>query len=432
MSEITGLRALEVLDSRGNPTIEVEIALDSGAAGRAIVPSGASTGAGEALELRDGGDRYRGKGVTGAVANVNDVIAGELLGFDALDQRGLDTLLRDVDGTDNKSKLGANATLGVSLAAAHAAAAELQLPLWRYLGGPDAHVLPVPLLNVINGGAHADNALDFQEFMLAPVGASTFREALEWGSNTYHSLKNLLLERKLSTGVGDEGGFAPNVQANSDAVGFLVEAITKAGYEPGRDVAIALDPATSEIREGDEYVLASENRKLSSEELVSFWESWVTEHPIVSIEDGMAEDDWDGWVALTERIGDRTQLVGDDLFVTNPEVLEKGIGLGAGNSILIKPNQIGTLTETMTCIRIAQRAGYSTVISHRSGETEDTTIADLCVATNAGQIKTGAPTRGERTAKYNQLLRIEEALGDSARYAGAAAFASTRPKGDSR
>ncbi|MDQ3955737.1 MAG: phosphopyruvate hydratase [Actinomycetota bacterium] len=432
MSEITGLRALEVLDSRGNPTIEVEVALDSGAAGRAIVPSGASTGAGEALELRDGGDRYRGKGVTGAVANVNDVIAGELLGFDALDQRGLDTLLRDVDGTDNKSKLGANATLGVSLAAAHAAAAELQLPLWRYLGGPDAHVLPVPLLNVINGGAHADNALDFQEFMLAPVGATTFREALEWGSNTYHSLKNFLLERNLSTGVGDEGGFAPNVQANSDAVDFLVEAITRAGYEPGRDVAIALDPATSEIREGDEYVLASENRKLSSEELVSFWESWVTDHPIVSIEDGMAEDDWDGWVALTERIGDRTQLVGDDLFVTNPEVLEKGIGLGAGNSILIKPNQIGTLTETMTCIRIAQRAGYTTVISHRSGETEDTTIADLCVATNAGQIKTGAPTRGERTAKYNQLLRIEEALGDSARYAGVTAFASAGSKGDLR
>jgi enolase len=293
-------------------------------------------------------------------------------------------------------------------------------------------VLPVPLLNVINGGAHADNALDFQEFMLAPVGATTFREALEWGSNTYHALKNFLLERNLSTGVGDEGGFAPSVQANSDAVDFLVEAITRAGYEPGRDVAIALDPATSEIREGDEYVLASENRRLSSEELVSFWESWVTDHPIVSIEDGMAEDDWDGWVALTERIGDRTQLVGDDLFVTNPEVLEKGIGLGAGNSILIKPNQIGTLTETMTCIRIAQRAGYTTVISHRSGETEDTTIADLCVATNAGQIKTGAPTRGERTAKYNQLLRIEEALGDSARYAGAAAFASTRSKGDSR
>ncbi|MDQ3986210.1 MAG: phosphopyruvate hydratase [Actinomycetota bacterium] len=422
MSQIVEILGREVLDSRGNPTVEVEVRLDSGAPGRALVPSGASTGAGEALELRDGGDRYRGKGVSRAVDNVSDLIASELIGFDALDQRGLDTRLRDIDGTDNKSKLGANATLGVSLAVAHAASAELDLPLWRYLGGPDAHLLPVPLLNVINGGAHADNALDFQEFMYAPVGAVTFKEAIEWGSDAYHALKSLLVEKGLSTGVGDEGGFAPNLAANSQAIELMHAAIRRAGYEPGRDIALALDPATSEIREGEEYVLASEERRLSGSDMIDFWEGWIDEYPIVSIEDGMAEDDWDGWVSLTDRLGSRVQLVGDDFFVTNPEVLERGIEQGAANSILIKPNQIGTLSETLECVRIAQRAGYSTVISHRSGETEDTTIADLAVATNAGQIKTGAPTRGERTAKYNQLLRIEEALGDSARYAGRDAF----------
>jgi enolase len=426
VSQIVSVRGREVLDSRGNPTVEVEIGLDSGAPGRAIVPSGASTGAGEALELRDGGDRYRGKGVTRAVANVNEIIAEEILGMDALDQRGIDTLLIDVDDTHNKSKLGANAMLGVSLAVAHAASAELDLPLWRYLGGPDAHLLPVPLLNVINGGAHADNSLDLQEFMLVPLGAPTFRDCLEWGSNTYYSLKKLLDSRGLSTGVGDEGGFAPDLKSNEEAVELLLEAITAAGYEPGRDIAIALDPAASEIREGDSYNLASEGRKLSSEEMVEFWASWVDRFPIVSIEDGMAEDDWDGWRALTDRLGGRVQLVGDDVFVTNPEVLSRGIADGVANSILVKPNQIGTLTETFECIRLAHRASYTTVISHRSGETEDTTIADIAVATNAGQIKTGAPTRGERTAKYNQLLRIEEVLGDTARYQGPDPFARLR------
>ena len=422
MSKIDSIAAREVLDSRGNPTVEVEVVLDSGAGGRAIVPSGASTGQGEALELRDGGDRYSGKGVRRAVENVVDHIAPELNGFDAFDQRGLDTRLRDIDGTDNKAKLGANATLGVSLASAHAAAAELRIPLWRYLGGPDAHLLPVPLLNVINGGAHADNALDFQEFMLAPLGAASFNEALEWGATTYHVLKKLLDDRGLSTGVGDEGGFAPDLRANSEAAELLVEAIAGAGYEPGRDIAIALDPATSEIKDGDHYVLASEDRRLSSDEMVEFWADWVERYPIVSIEDGMDEDDWEGWKTLTARIGDRIQLVGDDLFVTNPEVLERGIREGAANAILVKPNQIGTLSETLECVRVGQRASYTTVISHRSGETEDTTISDLAVAVNAGQIKTGAPTRGERTAKYNQLLRIEDALGDSARYAGSRAF----------
>jgi enolase len=422
MSEIVLVRGREILDSRGNPTVEVEIGLDSGAAGRAGVPSGASTGAGEALELRDGGDRYRGKGVRQAVANVNDVIGPAVLGRDALDQRGLDTFMRDLDGTGDKSKLGANALLGVSLAAAHAAADELGIALFRYLGGPDAHQLPVPLLNVVNGGAHARNSLDFQEFMLAPVGAASFAEALEWGTVTYHVLKKLLDDRGLSTAVGDEGGFAPDLKANSDAAELLTEAIQAAGYEPGRDVAIALDPATSEIYEGGAYVVASEDRRLSSDEMVALWADWVARYPIVSIEDGMAEDDWDGWAQLTSAIGDKVQLVGDDLFVTNPEVLRRGIAAGAANAILVKPNQIGTLTETLECVRIAQRAGYATVISHRSGETEDATVADIAVGVNAGQIKTGAPARGERTAKYNQLLRIEDALGDSARYPGGAAL----------
>lgn len=426
MSEIILVQAREILDSRGNPTVEVEIGLASGASGRAAVPSGASTGAGEALELRDGGKRYGGKGVRTAVTNVEDLIGPAILGRDALDQRDIDTVLRDADGTDDKSKLGANAILGVSLAVAHAAADELGIALFRYLGGPDAHQLPVPLLNVLNGGAHADNSVDLQEFMLVPLGAGSFAEALEWGANTYHSLKKLLDARGLSTAVGDEGGFAPDLAANSEAVDLLLEAIAGAGYEPGSDIALALDPATSEIHEGDAYVLASEDRRLSSAEMVDFWEDWVTRYPIVSIEDGMAEDDWDGWVALTERIGDRVQLVGDDLFVTNPEVLRRGIDAGAANSILVKPNQIGSLTETLECVRMAQRAAYSTVISHRSGETEDTTIADIAVATNAGQIKTGAPARGERTAKYNQLLRIEDALGDAARYPGSDAFPRSR------
>ena len=422
MSEIVGVHAREVLDSRGNPTVEAEVLLDSGARGRAIVPSGASTGAGEALELRDGDKRYRGKGVARAVDNVLEAIGPALLGHDALDQRGVDTLMRDLDGTDDKSKLGANAILGVSLATAHAVAQELDLPLFRYLGGPDAHLLPVPLMNVLNGGAHADNSVDLQEFMLAPVGAATFKEALEWGSNVYHSLKKILDDRGLSTGVGDEGGFAPDLSANSEAVELLVQAIEAAGYKAGADVAIALDPATSEIYENGAYVLASEERRLSADEMVAFWKQWVDDYPIVSIEDGMAEDDWDGWKALTDELGDRVQLVGDDLFVTNPEVLERGIAEGAANSILVKPNQIGSLTETLECVRIAQRASYTTVISHRSGETEDATVADIAVGTNAGQIKTGAPARGERTAKYNQLLRIEDMLGDTARYAGRKAF----------
>jgi enolase len=422
MSEIAFVRAREVLDSRGNPTVEAEVVLDSGAAGRAAVPSGASTGAAEALELRDGGKRYGGKGVTKAVAAVNDDIAPLIVGFDALDQRLIDTAIRDLDGTDDKSKIGANAILGVSLAVAHAAAAELGIPLFRYLGGPDSHVLPVPMLNVLNGGAHADNSVDLQEFMLVPLGAASFSEALEWGAVTYHALKKILESRGLATGVGDEGGFAPDLGANSEAAELLVEAIGAAGYEPGTEIALALDPATSELRDGDAYVLASENRRLSSQEMVEFWSEWIDKYPIVSIEDGMAEDDWEGWKLLTQAVGDRVQLVGDDLFVTNPEILQRGIDEGAANSILIKPNQIGSLSETLECVRVAQRAGYTTVISHRSGETEDSTIADIAVATNAGQIKTGAPARGERTAKYNQLLRIEDMLGDAARYAGRGAF----------
>jgi enolase len=428
VSEIVNVRAREILDSRGNPTIEVDVRLDSGALGRAAVPSGASTGAGEALELRDGGERYGGRGVREAVSNVNEILGPQLLGFDALDQRAVDTFMRDADGTDNKSKLGANALLGVSLATARAAATELDMPLFRYLGGPDAHVLPVPMMNVINGGAHADNALDLQEFMLVPLGAASFAEALEWGSVTYHALKGILDGRGLSTGVGDEGGFAPDLGANVEAIELLLEAIESAGFAPGTDIALALDPATSEIHEEGAYVLRSEDRRLSRDEMVSFWADWIARYPIVSIEDGMAEGDWDGWKALTAEIGDNVQLVGDDLFVTNPEILERGISEGAANAILIKPNQIGTLTETLECVRIAQRSAYATVISHRSGETEDSTIADIAVATNAGQIKTGASARGERTAKYNQLLRIEEELGDQARYPGVGAFPKWGPR----
>jgi enolase len=427
LSEIVLVRGLEVLDSRGNPTVEAEVALASGASGRAIVPSGASTGSGEAIEVRDGGTRYRGKGVTTAVETVSGTISDALVGREASDQRDIDRALIDLDSSDDRSNLGANAILGVSLAIAHASAQEVDLPLFRYLGGVDAHVLPVPMLNVLNGGAHADNSVDLQEFMLVPLGAATFREALEWGSNTYHALKKILDERGLSTGVGDEGGFAPNLTSNSEAPRLLVEAIEAAGYEAGQEMAIALDPATSEIRDGDDYFLASEDRRLSSHEIVDLWEEWLGRYPIVSIEDGMAEDDWEGWVHLTERLGDRVQLVGDDLFVTNRELLERGIREEVANSILIKPNQIGTLTETLECVRTAQQAAYSTVISHRSGETEDATIADLAVGTNAGQIKSGAPARGERTAKYNQLLRIEAVLDDSARYAGRGAFRRVAP-----
>ena len=426
MSQIVDVTGREILDSRGNPTVEAEVRLDSGARGRAAVPSGASTGAGEALELRDGGDRYSGKGVTRAVDNILDVVAPALVGLDALDQRALDQTMIDLDGTDNKSKLGANAMLGVSLAVAHAAAAELEMPLFRYLGGPDAHLLPVPMLNVLNGGSHADNSVDFQEFMLAPVGAATFAEALEWGARCYHRLKAVLDARDLSTGVGDEGGFAPDLGSNVEAVQLLIDAIEKAGFEPGRDLAIALDPATSEIYEDGSYNLASEDRRLSTEDMIGFWGEWTDKYPIVSLEDGLAEDDWVGWRALTEAIGERVQLVGDDLFVTNTEVLQRGIDSGVANSILVKLNQIGTLSETLECVRTAHRAGYTTMISHRSGETEDASIADVAVATNAGQIKSGAPARGERTAKYNQLLRIEDALGDAARYPGRRAFPKAR------
>jgi enolase len=424
MSEIVLVHPREILDSRGNPTVEVDVVLDSGATGRAAVPSGASTGAREALELRDSDERYGGKGVAKAVAAVADAIGPNLIGRDALDQRGVDQLMRDLDGTEDKSKFGANSILGVSLAVAHAAARELEIPLFRYLGGPDAHLLPVPMLNVLNGGAHADNSVDFQEFMLAPIGADSFARALEWGATTYHVLKQTIKDRGLGTGVGDEGGFAPDLRTNEEAIELLLEAIATAGYEAGRDIALALDPATSELYEDGSYVLASEDRKLSSEQMTDFWVDWIDRFPIVSLEDGMAEDDWDGWRSLTEKTGDRCQLVGDDLFVTNTEILERGIDEGIANSILIKPNQIGTLSETLECIRIAHGASYTTMISHRSGETEDATIADVAVATNAGQIKTGAPARGERTAKYNQLLRIEDMLGDGARYAGTSAFRS--------
>ncbi len=424
MSEIEAVHARQILDSRGNPTVEVEIRLRSGATGRAAVPSGASTGEFEATELRDGGEAYLGKGVTRAVGNVNGEIAEAVKGFDAEDQRGLDRTLIDLDGTPNKNRLGANAILGVSLAAAHAAAAEERQPLWRYLGGEQAHVLPVPMMNVLNGGAHADNKVDFQEFMVVPAGASTFSEALRTGAEVFHNLKKTLHDRGLGTAVGDEGGFAPDLDSNEAALEALVQGIEAAGYRPGEDVFIALDPATSEIYEGGVYDLHHEGRKLSSEEMASYWADMAGKYPIVSIEDGMDEEDWDGWKALTDRIGDRVQLVGDDLFVTNTERLKRGIDSGVGNSILIKVNQIGTLTETLDAIKMAREAGYSAVMSHRSGETEDVTIADLAVATGCGQIKTGAPSRSDRTAKYNQLLRIDEALGHDAEYPGRAAFRS--------
>ena len=418
MSFIEQVFGREVLDSRGNPTIEVEVVLDSGSIGRAIVPSGASTGSFEAVELRDGGERYGGKGVLDAVANVNGEIADILEGFDALDQRGLDLAMIDADGTPNKGRLGANAILGVSLATAKAAADELGLPLFRYVGGPDAHVLPVPMMNVVNGGVHADNSIDLQEFMIMPVGAASFSEALRWGVETYHALARVLKGRGLSTAVGDEGGFAPNLSSNEDALRILVEAIESAGRVPGQDIAIAMDPAASELFTDGRYVLAGEGRTLSSAEMVEYYGDLVGRYPIVSLEDGMAEDDWDGWAALTERLGTKVQLVGDDLFVTNEERLRRGIDAGTANAILIKLNQIGTLTETLGTMSLATRSAYACVISHRSGETEDTTIADLAVATNCGQIKTGAPARSDRVSKYNQLLRIEETLGESAAFRG--------------
>jgi enolase len=423
MSEIVEVVGREVLDSRGNPTVEVEVVLDSGATGRAIVPSGASTGEYEAVELRDGGSRYLGKGVLRAVENVNNLIAQVAIGMDATNQRALDNALIELDGTENKSRLGANAMLGVSLSVAHAAASELELPLYRAIGGPHAHVLPVPMMNVINGGAHADNNVDLQEFMIMPVGAPSFREAVRWGVETYHTLKKVLADRGLSTAVGDEGGFAPNLSSNEAAVAILVEAIEKAGYTPGKDIAIALDPAMSELYRDGAYHLKGEGKVLSAPEMVEWWTSLVDRYPIVSIEDGMAENDWIGWAQMTTALGSRIQLVGDDLFVTNTRRLQMGIDQSVANSVLIKVNQIGTLSETLDTVELATRHSYTSVMSHRSGETEDSTIADLAVATNCGQIKTGAPARSDRVAKYNQLLRIEEMLGDTARFRGRSALA---------
>jgi enolase len=422
MSQIERIHARQILDSRGNPTVEVEVGLRSGAHGRAAVPSGASTGEFEATELRDGGERWQGKGVTRALANVDGEIAQALIGSDAADQAALDRALIDLDGTPNKSRLGANAILGVSLAAAHAQAAEEGLPLWRYLGGESARILPVPMMNVLNGGAHADNKVDFQEFMVVPCGARSFSECLRMGVETFHALKRTLHERGMATAVGDEGGFAPDLGSNEEALEMLVAGIRAAGYTPGEDVAIALDPATSELYRDGAYVLEHEGRTLSAQELTDYWADLVARYPIVSIEDGMDEEDWDGWSILTKRLGADVQLVGDDVFVTNTERLGRGIEAGVGNSILIKVNQIGTLTETLQAIAMAREAGYTAVMSHRSGETEDVTIADLAVATGCGQIKTGAPSRSDRVAKYNQLLRIEEQLGDDAQFPGRSAF----------
>ena len=423
MPRISRIVAREVLDSRGNPTVEAEVTLEGGARGRAIVPSGASTGEHEARELRDGGSRYGGKGVATAVANVNNEIASALVGSDASDQAALDDRLCALDGTPNKSRLGANALLAVSLATAHAAAGNGDKPLYAHLGGDEARVLPVPMMNVVNGGAHADNNVDLQEFMVMPIGAPSFSEALRWGVETYHALKSLLHKRGLSTAVGDEGGFAPNLRSNEEAIAILVEAITTAGFTPGTDIAIALDPAMSELYRDGKYHLAGEGRSMTSTELCEWWAALVGRYPIVSIEDGMAEDDWEGWAALTSALGKKIQLVGDDLFVTNVERVKMGIERQCANSILIKVNQIGTLTETLRTIALGNANGYTSVMSHRSGETEDATIADLAVATNCGQIKTGAPARSDRVAKYNQLLRIEAELGARATFKGRAALA---------
>lgn len=422
MTFIEDVRAREILDSRGNPTLEAEVILESGLIGRAAVPSGASTGIHEATELRDGEkNRYLGKGVLNAVENVNETIADELVGFDALDQVAIDTLLVQLDGTDNKSNLGANAILGVSLAVAKAAALALDLPLYRYIGGVNAKTLPTPMMNIVNGGSHADNKVDFQEFMVMPVGAETFTEGLRMGAETFHALKAVLKSKGYSTNVGDEGGFAPNLKSNEEAIEVVLEAIHKAGYKPGSDICIALDPATSEMYDEEKKLyrfFKSDNSEVGSDKMIEIWSDWVSKYPIVSIEDGLAEDDWDGWKELTKQIGDKVQLVGDDLFVTNVKRLQQGIDMGVANSILIKLNQIGTLTETLDTIELAKTHGYTCVISHRSGETEDTTIADVAVALNAGQIKTGSASRSDRIAKYNQLIRIEEQLGLTGIYRG--------------
>ena len=427
MTQIDHIRAREILDSRGNPTVEADVVLVSGARGRAAVPSGASTGEHEAVELRDGDPkRFGGKGVLKAVRNVNELIDGELKGKDALDQLAIDRRLIDLDGTPNKSKLGANALLAVSMANARAGANYRKLPLYRYLGGENASTLPVPMMNIINGGAHADNNVDFQEFMIVPVGAKCFSEALRLGAEIFHTLKSVLKKKGYATSVGDEGGFAPNLKSNEEAIETILEAIDQSGYQAGVDVLLALDPAASEFYDGSAYVFKkSDGRKLSSNEMIAYWKGWAEKYPIISIEDGMAENDWDGWKSLSEALGQRLQLVGDDLFVTNTRFLRKGIELGVANSILIKVNQIGTLSETLECIEMAKSNGRTAVISHRSGETEDAFIADLAVATNAGQIKTGSLSRSDRIAKYNQLLRIEEELGDAARYPGRAAFLRT-------
>ena len=421
--EITDIQAYEILDSRGNPTLEVEVTLVGGASGRAAVPSGASTGAHEAVELRDGDKgRYGGKGVLKAVDNVNVAIAEEIIGTNACDQVGLDKQLLALDGTPNKARLGANAILGVSLAAAHAAAAHFEMPLYRYLGGLAARTIPVPMFNIMNGGKHAVDSTDFQEFMVMPTGASTFREGLQWGVEIYQALKKTLHDKGYSTGIGDEGGFAPSLKSNEEAVELILSAVEKAGYTPGKDIHIALDPAVTELYENGRYNLAKEGRTLTSEEMVAFWEDWIGKYPIISLEDGLAEDDWQGWKLLNERVGKRVQLVGDDLLVTNTERIKRAIEERACNSLLTKVNQIGSLTEAIQAVRDSQQAGWTAVMSHRSGETEDTTIADLAVALNCGQIKTGAPARGERTAKYNRLLRIESDLGESAVYPGIKAF----------
>ena len=420
MAAIEALGAREILDSRGNPTVEVEVLLDDGTVARAAVPSGASTGAFEAVELRDGGERYGGKGVEKAVQAVIDEIGPQIVGFEATEQRLLDQRLIELDGTPNKAKLGANAILGVSLAVARAAAESSELPLFRYLGGPNAHLLPVPMMNILNGGAHADSNVDIQEFMVAPIGAGTFAEGLRWGVETYHALKAVLKGRGLATGLGDEGGFAPNLGSNREALDLILEAIGKAGFTPGRDIALALDVAATEFFRDGAYEFEGSRR--ASSDLISYYGDLVANYPLVSIEDPLSEEDWDGWKAVTDALGGQVQIVGDDLFVTNPERIARGIASGTANALLVKLNQIGTLTETLDAVDLAHRAGYRTMTSHRSGETEDTTIADVAVATNAGQIKTGAPSRSERVAKYNQLLRIEEELDDAARYAGASSF----------
>ena len=425
---IEDIEAREILDSRGNPTVEVEVYLSGGAFGRAAVPSGASTGVHEAVELRDGDkSRFGGKGVLKAVENVNTIIADEILGWDALDQVEIDNFLIGLDGTENKSRLGANAILGVSLAVAHAAANALGIPLYRYLGGVYAHILPVPMMNILNGGKHAVDSADLQEFMIVPAGAASFAEALRWGSETYHALKSVLKSRGYATNVGDEGGFAPSLKSNAEAVEVIVEAIEAAGYKPGKDIYIALDPAASEFYDAERklYVLKKEGKELTGEEMVDFYADWIEKYPIISLEDGLAEDDWENWQILNEKLGAKVQLVGDDIFVTNVERIKRGIDEKTANSVLIKLNQIGTLTETIDAIELARKAGWTCVVSHRSGETEDTTIADFVVAMGTGQIKTGAPARGERVAKYNQLLRIEEDLGDASEYAGMGAFYST-------